>query len=95
MLDTSDNVIDSFATPDSNPRGLTFDGEHLWNADKNECNIYMLDTSGNIICSTDPLRFCSIPDCITFDGIDLWASYGGYINKFNMPKCIKYTDDNF
>jgi len=42
QLDLDGRVIKSFASPSTDPRGLAFDGKHLWHCDPSTGRIYQL-----------------------------------------------------
>ncbi len=66
----SPGIVDSFDSPASSPRGLTYDGKYLWNVDYDKDMIYKLDTFGNIIHSFDSPG--SEPSGLAYDGTYLW-----------------------
>jgi hypothetical protein len=52
-LTTDGNVESDFLSPGYMPKGLTYDGEYLWNADRTDQKIYKITKSGSIIDSFD------------------------------------------
>jgi len=89
------SVISSFDSKGLGPKGLAFDGSHLWHTDDHEDKIYKLDTSGNTISSFDsPDGF---PTGLAYDGSHLWHAaglkniiykldtFGNIISSFNGP----------
>ena len=66
----SGEVIKSFASPSTAPRGLAFDGKYLWHCDSAAYLIYQLNLDGKIIKSfASP---SSNPSGLAFDGKYLW-----------------------
>ncbi|MCK4407866.1 MAG: PQQ-binding-like beta-propeller repeat protein [Bacteroidales bacterium] len=64
-------VIKSFKTPGSFPTGLTFDGKHLWLADKKTDKLYCINPkNGNIIRDIQAPAYW--PMGLTWDGEALW-----------------------
>ena len=64
-------VIKSFKTPGSFPTGLTFDGKHLWLADKKTDKLYCINPqNGNIIRDIQAPAYW--PMGLAWDGEALW-----------------------
>src|SRR5689334_10743545 len=61
-------VVAHFDVPGSSPRGLTWDGTHLWMVD-NLKTVYQLDTSGNVLSS---FKIAFSPSGMCWDGQALW-----------------------
>jgi len=73
------DVIDSFDSPGGYPKGLTWDGSHLWNEDWFDLTIYKLDPSdGSIVDSFDSPG--NVPNGLTWDGSYLFSSQDGSID---------------
>jgi streptogramin lyase len=67
-----DNVIFSFAGPDSAAAGLTWDGTHLWLADIFSGKIYKIDPSdGSVLLSF--VAPADYPTGLAWDGSNLWV----------------------
>lgn len=65
----------SFASPSTQPRGLTWDGTHLWNVDSGLPKAYFkIDPSNGTV--TDGFNYpgSSFPLGITFDGTNIWST---------------------
>ncbi len=68
-------VWDSFPSPGSEPLGLAWDGESLWNVDGSDNMIYQMDASGNVLeVWSSP---ATSPRGLTFDGQHLWLLDNG------------------
>jgi len=66
----SGEVDSQFASPSTYPRGLTWDGTNLWNADPDTDKIYELNTSGTILNQfASPSTY---PTGLAWDGANLW-----------------------
>ena len=64
-------VVKSFKTPGSFPTGLTFDGKHLWLADKKTDKLYCINPrNGNIIRDIQAPAYW--PMGLAWDGEALW-----------------------
>ena len=67
------NYTTYFASPDSYPYGLTWDGQYLWLAGNNQARIYKLNPStGEVISSFASPN--SAPRGLTWDGQYLWLA---------------------
>lgn len=71
-----------FDSPGQVPRGLAFDGTHLWHADSSTDKIYKLDLTGQVIQTFD--TFGTSPVGLAFDGTNLWLadSSADMVRKF-------------
>lgn len=66
-------VIKSFATAGEFPTGLTYDGEHLWMADRQTDLLYKLNAeTGEVLKKLEAPGYW--PTGLTFDGNYLWCS---------------------
>ena len=73
---TAGTVIRSFSSPGANPRGLTWDGRTLWNADNGTDLIYQIDPeTGTVIRSFSSPG--ADPRGLTWDGRTLWNADNG------------------
>lgn len=63
-------VIDSFATPYSSPRGLTWDGSHIWLADYSEEKIFKMDPNDGEVL--DSVGASCYPTGLAWDGSHIW-----------------------
>jgi DNA-binding beta-propeller fold protein YncE len=75
-------IIDSFPSPGSEPRGLTWDGEYLWCADAVTDSVYKLDISDGSVISSFPFYIESNYGGITWsDDNNIWIATGSIIHK--------------
>ncbi|MGQ9560743.1 MAG: transglutaminase domain-containing protein [Candidatus Oleimicrobiaceae bacterium] len=63
-------VVTSFPTPGPCPTGLTWDGKHLWLADRKTDTIYKLSSEGKILGTIPAPGYWPIG--LAFDGTFLW-----------------------
>jgi len=78
-------VIFSFATPDSNPQGLAWDGANLWlssNGEKPSDRIYRISAAGAVVSSFAPV--IADPWGLAYDGANLWA-VASLIHRLTSP----------
>ena len=77
-------IVDSFASPGSEPRGLAWDGEYLWCSDARTDVVYKLDTFSGDIVSEFPFNIYEDYGGITW-GTDstIWIANGSYIYEIN------------
>jgi len=86
------DIVYTFATPGSSPRGLAWDGTYLWHYDVDDNKIYKLTTSGTIISSFNNPLSTSLGG-IAWDGNCLWLSNhdfpnGCFINRVTTTGVI-------
>ena len=95
-------VVESYDTPGSFPTGLTFDGQHIWLADRKTKKIYCIDpNNGKVIRSIQAPAYW--PLGLAWDGEYLWNAdvkgglgaggiappfYGWAINKFLYSSAV-------
>jgi len=82
-MDTSGNVLSSFAIPDTEggAKGITWDGEYLYLMGWTTPTIYKLDKSGSLI---DTIEINGgVGGGLTWDGNYFWAPGGKGISKFD------------
>lgn len=93
-------IVQSFDSPYSNPEGLAWDGQYLWNSDSNEAlmqnvgrfsrnQIYQLDPSdGHVVRSFDPPGIGSgtgyYSSGLTWDGQYLWYTARHYEKIYRL-----------
>jgi DNA-binding beta-propeller fold protein YncE len=77
-------VIDSWPSPGSEPRGLAWDGEYLWCADAGTDSVYKLDISDGTVISSFWLPINPEYGGITW-GSDttIWIADGSMIYEVN------------
>ena len=75
VLSAPGDTLRSIPTPFKCPQGLTFDGEHLWNADRNSDLIYKVDTSDGMVVDSLPTPGY-VPRGLTWDGERIWCVDG-------------------
>jgi len=67
------DIIRSFASPGTAPRGLTWDGKTLWHSDTNLNRIYQIDPITGAV-----INFFASPDTVprdlAWDGKTLWVA---------------------
>ncbi|KXA90189.1 hypothetical protein AKJ61_01210 [candidate division MSBL1 archaeon SCGC-AAA259B11] len=64
-------VVDNFDSPARTPKGLAWDGTHLWHADYYTGEIYELKTDGSWVSSFVPPG--EKPGGLAWDGTHLWV----------------------
>ncbi|MFZ5798673.1 MAG: S8 family serine peptidase [Desulfobulbaceae bacterium] len=65
----------SFASPSTQPRGLTWDGTHLWNVDSGLPKAYYkIDPATGSVVDGFNYPGSSFPLGITFDGTNIWST---------------------
>jgi len=67
------DVLKQFPTPGSCPTGLTFDGEHLWVADRKSDSLYQIELSGGKVVKRFPTPGF-FPTGVAWDGKHLWMT---------------------
>jgi len=79
-------LVDSFPSPGGEPRGLAWDGAHLWCADAQTDSLYGLEVSTGVVIS----RFTSLYAIqeeyggITWgDDSTIWLANGSRVYQFN------------
>ena len=60
-----------FASPGIDPKGLAWDGSHLWVSDNSDDMLYRMTIAGDVVAATSAPG--SSPWGLTFDGLDLWV----------------------
>jgi hypothetical protein len=96
---SSISVIDtifSFPSPASNPTGLAWDGQYLWNAANDNDELFKLNTDGSILSSVSDSILK--PSGMTWDGNFLWmvvesegmlykidTASGAIVEQFQLP----------
>jgi hypothetical protein len=77
-------VIDSWPSPGSEPRGLAWDGEYLWCADAGTDSVYRLDISDGTVFPVFPFGIDLLYGGITW-GADttIWIANGSDIYEVN------------
>jgi hypothetical protein len=77
------DVIKSFATPSSDPWGITWGGGNLWVACRGTNTIYQIDSVSGGVLNSIPDPNTNLTD-LTFDGTYLWSTgYDAVINKID------------
>jgi DNA-binding beta-propeller fold protein YncE len=77
-------IINSFPSPGSEPRGLSWDGEYLWCGDAGTDSVYKLDISNGNIISSFPFPIGFSYGGITWSGdSSIWIADGSYIYEVN------------
>ncbi|MBD3166223.1 transglutaminase [bacterium] len=66
------DVLADFASPAAHPTGMTFDGTHLWVADRLTDSLYAVDPADGSV-QTKMIAPGYIPRGMTFDGTHLWV----------------------
>lgn len=86
-------ILNEFKTPSENPTGLTFDGKHLWQADRGTDKLYCTDPkTGRIIRSIESPAYW--PVGLAWDGEYLWnADFRGRTDKSEDRDGIIYKVD--
>jgi len=67
-------VISSFPSPGNKPTGLTWDGNHLWNADTETNKIYKIDPQTGEVVFSIPGPAGATINGLAWDGSYLWCS---------------------
>ena len=77
-------ITDSFPSPGGEPRGLTWDGEHLWCADAVADSVYQLDISNGSVISSFPFSIDPSYGGITWsEDSNIWIANGSLIYEVN------------
>jgi transglutaminase-like putative cysteine protease/outer membrane protein assembly factor BamB len=66
-------IIKKFSTPGNFPTGMTFDGEHIWLADRKDQKIYCMDPATGMVIRSIPSPGYW-PTGLAWDGEALWAA---------------------
>jgi hypothetical protein len=76
------SLVDSFPSPGREPRGLAWDGQHLWCADAEADSVYQLDSSTGAIVSGFPFSIDYAFGGISWgDSGDIWIANGDFIYR--------------
>ncbi len=65
-------TLADFDSPGSSPRGLAWDGTHLWNIDHITDRLYQLSPTGDVITSCEP-NVGGYYEGLTWDGSAFWS----------------------
>lgn len=83
----SHEIVNSFRSPGSEPRGLAWDGRYLWCADADMDLIYRLDPSDGTVISSVPYPVNSWYGGLAWGGDStLWIANGGIISRIDTAK---------
>ncbi len=66
------DVVTEYDTPGSCPTGLTYDGSHLWLADRKTDSLYQIDPDNGVIQTVIPAPGYQV-EGLTWDGTHLWV----------------------
>jgi len=67
-------VRSAFTFPGSDPRGLTWDGKHIWAIDNPSQSLYKLTTAGAVVDTISIAALGTDPEGLTFDGQYFWVT---------------------
>ena len=89
-----ENVVSSFASPGTDPHGLAWDGQYLWNADNDDDKIYKLNPSTLAVVGSisSPDRN---PQGLTWDGDYLWCADAANDKIYKLDSSTGTIVDSF
>ena len=68
------SILSSLPFPDSDPRGLAWDGQYLWAIDNSTMLLYKLSVEGAVVDTFSIAALGSDPEGLAWDGQSFWIS---------------------